>query len=431
MKILTCTLLISLLWAFPAFSDTVAITGGTVHTAGPAGTLDNATVIIQGDRISAVGTEVPVPEDATVIDAGGKIVTPGLFDAHGYLGVVEVSLVAETADHQPVGPTYAAAFEVADAVNPRSMLIPVNRIEGITRAVVTPAAAGASAPGIVPGPISGLGSVIHLGSAEDFIVSRNSALYVQLGEAGAAVSGGTRGMALLRLREALEDARDLSANRRAFESGQRRAYGLDRLALEALAETVRAQRPVVAAVHRASDIKAAVRLAEEFGLKLVIAGGTEAWMIADELAAAGIPVILDPLENLPARFETLGATLENAARLHAAGVTIAFAVAESHGARNMRQSAGNAVSYGLPPEAALAAMTINPATIFRVAGSSGSLEVGKDADVVVWSGDPLEVTTAAERVFIRGRDIPMVSRQTLLRDRYSDLSGPLPPQYRP
>jgi imidazolonepropionase-like amidohydrolase len=431
MKILTRALLIPLLWASPAWSGTIAITGGTVNTAGPAGTLDNATVVIEDGRISAVGADVTVPPEATVIDASGKIVTPGLFDAHGYLGIVEVSLVAETADHRPVGPTYAAAFEVADAVNPRSMLIPVNRIEGITRAVVAPAAPGASAPGVVPGPISGLGSVIHLGSTEGFLVSRNSALYVQLGEAGAAVSGGARGMALLRFREALEDARDLAANQQAFESGQRRPYGLDRLALEALAETVQAGRPVVATVHRASDIQAAVRLAEEFGLHLVVAGATEAWMIADELAGAGIPVILDPLENLPARFETLGATLENAARLHAAGVTIAFAVAESHNARNMRQGAGNAVSYGLPPEAALAAMTINPATIFQVAETAGSLEAGKDADVVVWSGDPLEVTTAAERVFIRGRDIPMVSRQTLLRDRYSDLSGPLPPQYRP
>ena len=190
-------------------------------------------------------------------------------------------------------------------------------------------------------------------------------------------------------------------------------------------------RPVVATVHRASDIQATVRLAQEFDLKLVIAGGAEAWIVADELAAAEVPVILDPLENLPSRFETLGATLHNAARLHTAGVKIAFSVAESHNARNMRQGAGNAVAYGLAPTAALEAMTINPATIFGVADVSGSLEPGKDADLVIWSGDPLEVTTAADRVFIRGRDIPMVSRQTLLRDRYSELAAPLPPQYRP
>jgi imidazolonepropionase-like amidohydrolase len=419
-----------LLGGLAAQAQTVAIRGATVHTAGPAGTLEDGTVIIADGRIVAVGPDLPIPAGAEVIQATGKIVTPGLFDAHGYLGIVEVSLVGETADHQPMGPSYTAAFEVADAVNPRSMLIPVNRIEGITRAVVTPAPAAMAEPGASPGPISGLGSVIQLGSTDDFLVRRNAALYVQLGETGAALSGGARGMAALRFREALQDAADLAANRRAFDSGQRRDYGLDRLALEALVETMKTGRPVVATVHRASDIQAALRLAREFGLKLVIAGGSEAWIVADELAAAGIPVILDPLENLPARFETLGATLENAARLHAAGVKIAFSVTESHNARNMRQGAGNAVSYGLPPEAALAAMTINPATVFGVADVSGSLEAGKDADVVIWSGDPLEVTTAAERVFIRGRDIPMVSRHTLLRDRYSELAEPLPPQYR-
>jgi len=424
-------MILAVLAGVAAQAQTVAITGATVHTAGPAGTVSNGTVIIAGGRITAVGADIPVPADAEVIEADGKVVTPGLFDAHSYLGIVEVSLVAETADHQPLGPTYAAAFEVADAINPRSMLIPVNRIDGITRAVVSPAPAAVSYPGASPGPISGLGSVIELGSTDDFIVRRNAALYVQLGETGAALSGGARGMAVLRFREALQDAADLAANRRAFEAGQRRAYGLDRLALEALAETLASGRPVVATVHRASDIQAALRLAGEFGLNLVVAGGAEAWIVADELAAAGVPVILDPLENLPSRFESLGATLENAARLHAAGVKIAFSVAESHNARNMRQGAGNAVSYGLPPDAALAALTINPARMFGVADVSGSLEAGKDADVVIWSGDPLEVTTAAERVFIRGRDIPMVSRQTLLRDRYSELSAPLPPQYRP
>lgn len=421
---------VALAAALPARAGTVAVTGATVHTAGPLGTLEGATVVIEDGVIAAVGRGLPVPAGAQVVEAAGKVVTPGLFDAHGYLGIVEVSLVDETADHQPLGPEYAAAFEVADAINPRSMLIPVNRIDGITRAVVSPAAAASLNPATAPGPISGLGSVIHLGSPDDFLVRRNSALYVHLGEAGAALSGGTRGMALVKFRAALEDARDMAAHRPAFEAGERRPYGLDRLALEALAETLETGRPVVATVHRASDIEAALRLAREFDLNLVVNGGAEAWMVADQLAAAGVPVILDPLENLPARFETLGATLENAARLHAAGVTIAFSVAESHNARNMRQGAGNAVSYGLPYDAAIAAMTRHPARIFGVEGTSGSIEAGKDADIVIWSGDPLEVTTAAERVFIRGRDIPMVSRQTLLRDRYSEISGPLPAQYR-
>lgn len=423
-------LLAATLLATPALAETVALTGARIHTAGPDGVIEDGTVILQGGRIAALGAGLAPPGDARVIDVSGKVVTPGLYDAHGFIGIVEVSLEPSSVDRQHVDTRYSAGFEVADAVNPRSVLIPINRIEGVTRAVVTPAVADPP-EGQARSPVAGLGSVIHLGGAEDFVVARNAALYVNLGEAGAAAAGGSRSMALLRFREALEDARDVAAHRRAWEDGARRAYSVSRPDLEALAATLRTGRPVVVTVHRASDIEAALRLAEEFGLRLVVSGGSEAWLVAERLAAAEVPVILNPLENLPRRFEMLGATLENAARLHAAGVTVAFATFASHNARNMRQAAGNAVAHGLPWDAALAALTVNPASIFGEAERSGSLAVGKDADLVVWDGDPLEITTAAERVFIRGRDIPMVSRHTLLRDRYREQDAPLPPQYRP
>jgi len=161
-----------------------------------------------------------------------------------------------------------------------------------------------------------------------------------------------------------------------------------------------------------------------------VRGGAEAWIVAEELAAARVPVVLDPLANLPQRFETLAATLENAARLHRAGVLVAFASSDSHNARNLKQAAGNAVAHGMPHEAALAALTINPALIYGIEDSFGTLEPGKDADVVIWSGDPFELATFAEQVFIRGRPVPMVSRATLLRDRYLDLDAELPPAYR-
>jgi imidazolonepropionase-like amidohydrolase len=417
--------LCALLMAPAAAAESWAITGARLHTLGPSGVIENGTIVIRHGRIEAVGADVDVPLDAQRIDAAGKIVTPGLYDAYSYIGVVEVSLVVETDDRVQSGARYTASFRVADAINPRSTLIPVNRIEGITRAVVTPAVAAES----FSSPVAGLGSVIHLGGVEDYLVARDAALYVHLGEEGAALAGGARGLTLMRLREALQDARDFSEHRGAFEARARRQYSASRPDLEALAETLDGERPVVVSVDRASDIRTALRLADEFGLKLVVAGGAEAWMEADRLAAAQVPVILDPLENLPDRFESLGATLENAARLHAAGVTVAFATGESHNARNMRQAAGNAVAYGLPWDAALAAMTVNPARIFGMEGATGSLQAGKDADLVIWDGDPLEVTSAAERVFIRGRDIPMVSRHTLLRDRYGNDAGPLPPQY--
>jgi imidazolonepropionase-like amidohydrolase len=413
--------------AAPAGAETVAIVGATVHTLGPAGTLAGATVVIAEGRIAAVGAGVEVPAGARVIDAGGRVVTPGLFDSVSQIGIVEVSQEEESRDSEVDDPRVTAAYDVADAVNPRSALVAVNRVEGLTRALVAPR------PGAAP--IAGRAAVIDLGGgagpggAGDSLVKSPAALLVTLGEVGAGKAGGSRAAALLRLREALEDARDFARNREAWERAARRPYALSRLDLAALAPVVEGELPVAAVVHRASDIEAVLRLAADYRLRLVVVGGAEAWQVGPALARAGVPVVVNPLDNLPDRFERLGATLENAARLHAAGVTVAFTSGESHNGRNLRQAAGNAVAYGLPWETALRAMTANPARIWGIDAAYGTLEPGKDADLVVWDGDPLEVTTTAERVFIRGAEVPMASRQTLLRDRYRDLARPLPPAY--
>jgi imidazolonepropionase-like amidohydrolase len=202
--------------------------------------------------------------------------------------------------------------------------------------------------------------------------------------------------------------------------------------LAAFDPVLKREIPLVVSVNRASDIEAALALARDFDLSLVVSGGAEGWMVAGDLARARVSVILDPLEDLPSAFESLGATLENAARLAKAGVVIAFETGDSHNARNMTQLAGNAVAFGLPYEDALKAIMLNPARIYGMADRTGTLEPGKDGNVVVWGGDPLEVTSVAEQVFIDGRKIPMVSRQTLLRDRYlSYMRGDrrLPPEY--
>jgi imidazolonepropionase-like amidohydrolase len=232
------------------------------------------------------------------------------------------------------------------------------------------------------------------------------------------------------LREALQDALDYAANRRAFEQGDRREYALSRLDLEALVPVVKGELPLVVTVNRASDIESTLRLAKELKLKLILAGVNEGWVVARQIAEAEVPVLLNPMDNLPGSFETLGASLENAARLASAGVTIAFMSGDAHNARNLKQAAGNAVANGLPWNAALAAMTAVPARLWGIADRYGTLEPGKDADVVIWDGDPLELTTFADAVFIRGREIPMTSRQLELRDRYKDLGGPLPPAYK-
>ena len=425
---LTKRLLILLSLALPTAAvqaNDIAITGGTVHTMGEAGTLENATVLIRDGQIVAVGNDVDVPADAERIDATGKVVTPGIIDANGQMGLDEISGVDQSVDSANSNRRFTAAFNVTDAINPRSMVIPVNRIEGITRAVVAPTHGSGGTL------IAGQGAIIDLMHPSDFITLSPAAMYASLGETGARLSGGSRAGAILALREALQDGRDFSSNQDAFERRERRDYALGRLDLEALQPVLRGEMPLVLAVHRASDIRSALRLANDFELQLVISGGAEAWLVADELAAANVPVLLDPLQNLPNRFETLDSTLENASRLHAAGVRFAFSSGDSHNARNITQAAGNAVAHGLEWEVALAAITSAPADIWGIADRSGRLESGLEADLVIWDGDPLEVTSYAEQVFIRGMSVPMESRHTLLRDRYMDLDAlDLPPAFR-
>jgi imidazolonepropionase-like amidohydrolase len=403
-------------------AEVVAITGATVHTLGAAGTLKNATVLIAGGRITAVGAGIPIPAGARRIDATDKIVTPGLFDSYTHLGLVEVNAVEQTEDATNQDPSLSAAFRVDGAINYESMLIPINRVEGLTRALAAPSAGKTI--------FEGQAAVIHLGAGPALVVRAAAAQFVALGEAGSDLAGGTRGGAMHQLRQALHDALDHDANRAAYDHAQHRAYALPAADLEALLPVARGQMPLVVEVNRASDIEAVLALGREMKLKLVLLGAAEGWKVAPDIAAAQVPVLVNPLSNLPQAFESLGATLENAARLARAGVTIAMMTGDSHNARNLRQGAGNAVAYGLPWETALAAMTVNPARIWGV-DDYGTLEAGKDADVVIWDGDPLEVTSAAERVFIRGIEMPADSRQLRLRDRYLRRAGLRPPQPQP
>jgi imidazolonepropionase-like amidohydrolase len=420
--IVATALAAAVLAAAGARAETIAVVGGKVYTLGPQGTIEGGTVLVRDGKIAAVGAGLAVPAGARVVDARGKVVTPGLFDSLTQLGVVEVGQVDTTRDFAVEDDEITAALTVTPALNPHSTLIPINRVEGLTHAVVAPQ----------PGKslIAGQGAIIDLGLGPDLVVRAPAAMFAVLGESGAHLAGGARGAALLRLREALQDARDFAANRGAFERGERRPYALSRLDLEALVPVVEGKLPLVLAVDRASDIRAALAVGKEFPVKLMLAGVAEGWMVAGEIAAAGVPVLVNPMTNLPDRFEALGATLENAARLEAAGVTLAFMTGDAHNARNLKQGAGNAVSYGLPWETALRAMTLAPATIWGLADRLGSLEPGKDADLVVWDGDPLEVTSFADHVLIGGVEMPMTTRQTELRDRYRQLGGALPPAYR-
>ena len=410
-----------------AQAQTIAITHARVHTMTGA-TLDDATVVVRDGRIDAVGRGLAVPAGARVIDASGGVVTPGFMDSATQLGVIEIDAYPGTTDQQVSSDRITAAFDVADGYNPMSTLIPVTRVEGVTRAVVSPSA-GSSL-------IAGQGIVVHLGEgdATAHIVRDPAGMWVVLGEQGAALAGGARGAAMLVLREALQDARDYAANRTAFERNERRDYALSRLDLEALVPVVEGRLPLVVSVDRASDILAALRLRDEFELRMILNGAAEGWMVAEELADAGVPVVVHPLQNIPT-FERLATTFENAGRLHAAGVRVIIgtggldASMSSHNTRNLRFAAGVAAANGMPWDAALAAITSTPADVWGVADRYGRVAPGQDADLVVWSADPLEITTLVRHVLIRGVEIDLAAtRQRALFERYRDREA-LPQSY--
>ena len=419
--------LVVLATAAPASAQTFAITNARVHTMNGAA-LENATVVVRDGVIEAVGSGLAVPAGARVIDAQGGVVTPGFIDSATQLGVVEIDAYPTTTDQYVSNDRITAAFNVADGYNPLSTLIPITRAGGVTRAVVRPSA--------VSSLIAGQGIVVHLGEGDQRarIVRNPAAMYVALGAEGASLAGGSRGAAMLVLREALQDARDYAANRTAFESNRRRDYALSRLDLEALVPVVEGRLPLVVEVDRASDIHAALRLRDEFDLRMILSGVAEGWMVADDIARADVPVVVYPHQNIP-NFERLGTTLENAGRLHAAGVRVVFGTGaldpstSSHNSRNLRHAAGLAAANGMPWEAALAAITTSPAQVWGIADGYGRVAPGLDADLVVWSEDPLELTTLVRHVFIRGREMDLeATRQRLLFERYRD-DEVLPPAY--
>lgn len=413
-------------------AENVAIVGGKVVTGGPEGTIENGTVLIADGKISAVGAGLSAPEGYRVIDADGRYVTTGLMVSYSSLGVQEISLEKSTVDHivnspspffKPAGKVpFSAAFDISYAINPKATAIPVTRIEGITRAVVAPAGTDKI--------FAGQAAIIDLAGDFDFLTKAKAAMLVEYGISGKNKAGGSRGTAMVYLIKALEEAQAAAQppkrSRKKGAGGPGKGALLHPMDLAALVPVIKGEVPMVVIASRAADLMSLVSLKERFAdLDLVILGGAEAWMVAEALAAAGIPVILDPTANLPSSFEALGSTLENAARLEAAGVTIALTSGggPGHNSRLIAQAAGIAVAHGLDWDAAFAAITINPARIFGVDGQLGSLEAGKLADVVIWDGDPLEVMASPDMIFINGQETPLVSRQTKLRDRYMDLKN--------
>jgi imidazolonepropionase-like amidohydrolase len=401
-----------------ALAQTIAFTGGKVVTNTNQGVIENGTVVIRDGRIVSVGTAAP-PSGATVIDAKGKWITPGLFAAFSRMGLSELDSEDPTNDTSAPGSDFQAALRAADAFNPSDTAIAVTRIEGFTRAAIV------GSPG--KGLFGGYGAIIDTTGDFDSINARDTFMIARLGEAGAGAAGGSRAASWQWLLAAIDDAK---AYPRGFEDDNEGDL-LSRKEAVALKPVVEGRVPLMVEVYNASDILQVLTLRQrEPRMKLVLLGATEGWRVADQIAAAGVPVIVNPLTNLPDRFEILAATLENAGRLQKAGVTVAIADPNeaTHNTRFILQLAGNAVANGMTWDGAFKAISSVPAALYGQT-DLGVLRQGAVADVVIWDGDPLELMSSAEAVYIAGVATDMESRQTKLRDRYLNLDEPLPQAY--
>lgn len=398
------------------FAQDLLIRNATVHTAAARGSLEHSDVLIQGGMIRAVGPGLSAPAGVPVVEAAGKPLTPALFGGITDIGIEEVSGESATVDSalkledQPLRPE----FDVTLAFNPDSVLIPVARLDGIGFTLL-----GANTGG---GFIAGQGGVMRLDGSADPVGPQ--ALFIRLGASGAELTGTSRAAQWMLLEQMVSEAR----GRVPADSPHALLTPAGRATL---ARYLAGQGRIVVQVDRAADIRQLLRWATREKVKIAIAGGAEAWRLAPQLAQAGVPVFADGLGNLPSSFDQLGATLQNAARLKAAGVPVSFAQRDdaSHNARKMRQLAGNAVANGLPWEDGLAGLTRVPAQALGVGDRLGTIEPGKLADLVLWEGDPLDVGHYAEQVWLGGRAMPMRSRQTELRDRYQAPASSEPRAY--
>ena len=389
-------------------ANSILITGADLY--GSTGVLVDTSIYIEDGIIAALGDSSPNSADVE-FDGAGKSITAGLFNGSTHIGAIEVEQIEQTEDFISYSAAVGASFKVADAFNPRSTLIPFNRVQGLSHALLVPEAGNRLFAGQV--------ALVQLGNQPQ-VIDDSVAVAVDYTEGGFDLAGSSRATAMAMLRQGLADAQDFARNKPAALAGARRDYSLSLADLTALEPVISGAKPLLVRTHRASDISAILRLAKEFNLRLILSGVVEGWLVAEQIAAANVPVIIDPIENLPSSFETLGARLDNAKLLSDAGVTLVFtgmSWLSTHNAYLVRQSAGNAVANGLDKNVAIAAMTRNPAKLFA-ASVSGDIAVGEIADLVLWSGDPLELTSEPDLVMVAGEQIPLESRALLLRDRY-------------
>lgn len=411
-----------------AHAETVAITGGKLVIGDGSAPIEGGTVVIRNGTVVAAGANVAIPADARTVDARGKWVTPGIFAGFSRIGLAEVDAVNGTNDKSGGRSGFSAAIDIAPAIDPFRSPIAVNRTAGVTRAVVAPEGG--------PSIFAGQGAIADLGADAEPVTRARAFQFAEFGEEGAEVSGGSRAGTHLHFRAMLREAQDHAAGSDAFDDDL-----LKKEDARALQSVLRGETRLLIHVEAANDMLRLIELKRDFpAVKMVFVGASEGWRVADKLAAAGISVIASALNDLPATFEMLGATQSNIGRMKKAGVKVAIGMIndrDSHQLRYTPQYAGNLVSLqkvpgatGLSWDEAFAAISSAPAEIMGVADRLGSLKAGRAADVVVWDGDPLELSSAATTVFIDGVEQPLGNRQDRLRDRYRNpVEGSLPKAY--
>lgn len=422
------------LCAVPAAAQDFVIANATLALGDGSEPIENGAVIVEDGVVVYAG-----PQDGRsyetdqVIDANDGWVTPGLFATVTTLGLWDVGAVSESNDTRAGGSPFSAALDVAPIVNPNSQHILVHRAAGITRAATTMMPSGSI--------FAGHGAIIDLDGDDRPVMRERAFQMVALGESGARLSGGSRASAFVLFRAALREAQALSSNRGTPQTTEITIDGevlLGRFDAEALIPIVTGEQQLYVSVERASDIRAVLALRDDFPrLDMVLVGAGEGWLVANEIAAAGVPVIADALDDLPESFEVLAATQSNIGRMMRAGVQVAISANSGTNPRNMPQAAGNLVALSRIPGAAglswgqaFAAISSVPAAISGYDGQAGVLVPGAMGDVVIWDGDPLEVGSVPTRVFIGGVEQSLDSHQSRLRVRYRDLDeSDLPKAY--
>ena len=389
--------------SFYSISEELLLKNAKIHTATDKGTLEISDLLIRDGLILRIGKNLRSSR-AQVLDFSGKVVTPGFIAPNSQLGIVEIELIPEKRDDR--SELYSAGLNIDSAFNPSSTLIPYNLTGGITLTLTVPNSSGL---------FSGLTSAFSLsGSLENSLIASNIALTSN-------INGGedSRAAKILLLEDSLGMASNILkvTDFELWKSTFPKNVDYSARDIRALKKVMLKEIPLIVKANRASDILSLIALSKRKNFNLVIQGAAEGWRVAKHLANANVAVILQPIDNLPHSFNELGARLDNASLLHEAGVKILISSHETHNAYLSRQGAGTAVAYGLPWQEALKGLSKNIADVFKL-DKRGSIKEGYIADLVIWSGDPLEVTSFVEEVYLSGKTVPVKNRSMKLKDRY-------------